>query len=54
METIIEIVISIALIAIGLGLYMSGYCTGRADGIEWTRDVYNGKYDDEIEREKKI
>lgn len=43
-----DLIIGIGFAIIGFCIYRMGYCFGRADGIEWTRDVYNGKYDDEI------
>jgi len=47
--TIVDAVVLITcVIGMGYCLYKAGYASGRADGIEWTRDVYNGKYDHEI------
>lgn len=44
MEWIVGLLIVVAIVCI----YLAGYYNGRADGIKWTRDVYDGKHDDEI------
>lgn len=43
-----EVIISVLFLTFCYMLYMAGYSFGRADGIKWTKDVYDGKYDDEI------
>lgn len=40
----------ILTITIGISyflFYKMGYCFGKADGIKWTKDVYDGKYDEQ-------
>jgi hypothetical protein len=49
MSVAVEIILSILGIVILVCTYMAGYSFGRADGIEWARDVYNGKHDKKIE-----
>lgn len=43
-----EIIISLLIVATIISVFMTGYCFGRADGIKWTKDVYQGKHDEEI------
>jgi hypothetical protein len=42
------ILLSLLIFILSIICYGIGYSTGRADGIEWTMDVYDGKYDDQI------
>jgi hypothetical protein len=36
-------ILGLLLIALGIAAYRAGYCHGRADGIEWTEELYNGE-----------
>lgn len=46
------IILSFSVTALVVSAYFTGYGFGKVAGMKWARDVYNGKYEHEIFKDK--